>query len=373
MKSRQSSFDKITLFKVFMSPDVIEPLKKVLYSGYVAQGTEVDKFEKKLSNFIGMPYIISVNSGTSAIHLALRLIGIKPGDEIISTPMTCTATNWPILAFGAKIVWADIDPSTGNINPESIKNLVSKKTKAIVVVDWGGYSCDIDEIRKIAPGIPIVEDAAHAFGAIYKGKMVGQSADYTCFSFQAIKHLTAGDGGALVVKKKHDYTRGILLRWYGIDRNKRRQEHRIEIDIEEWGYKFHMNDIDATIALENMKHVDKILKKHRDNANFYKSKLLNRKNVSLLKESSDYTSSYWIFTILVKNREKFTKYMSSQNIMVSQVHRRNDTHPVVGEFRRPLPGVDTFTKSMVCIPVGWWLNREERQHIVNSVIEYSLQ
>lgn len=371
MKNKQRNLNKIPLFKVFMSSGVMNPLKKVLNSGYIGQGSQVNKLEQKLADFIGMPYMISVNSGTSAIHLALRLIGIQPGDEIISTPMTCTATNWPMLSFGAKIVWADIDPLTGNIDPGSIKNLVSKKTKAIMVVDWGGYPCDIDEVKKIAPEIPIIEDAAHAFGATYKSKTVGQSADYTCFSFQAIKHVTAGDGGVLVVKKKHDYNRGTLLRWYGIDRNRRSQENRIEIDIKEWGYKFNMNDINATIALENMKYVDEILKKHRENASYYKTHLANLRKITLLKEKVDYISSYWLFTILVKNRTKFAKYMSNKNIAVSQVHRRNDTHSAVKEFRSNLPGVDVFTKSMVCIPVGWWVNRKERQYIVNSIVQYS--
>lgn len=362
--------DKIPLFKVFMSPGVDRPLLKVIHSGYVGQGPKVDEFEEKLRTFIGNPYVLTVNSGTSALQLALRLAGVSHGDDVISTPMTCTATNWPILAAGANIVWADINPRTGNMDPESVKRKLTKKTKAIICVDWGGYPCDIDAIKKNAGGIPLIEDAAHAFGAMYKGKKVGQTADFTCFSFQAIKHLTTVDGGALAVRTKADYQRGILLRWYGIDRNKRSQENRIEIDVREWGYKFHMNDVCAAIGIENLKYTEKILAKHRDNAAFYRKALSKLPYVQLTEELPEYGSSYWLFTILVKDRHSFLKHMSDRGIMVSQVHRRNDTHPVVSKFRTDLPGVDEFSEHMVCIPVGWWLTKRERSLIAGAVKSY---
>lgn len=370
MKKNKVIDKKIVLFKVFMSNKISKPVSDILLSGYVGQGPKVVEFEKKLADFIKNPFVFTVNSGTSALQLALRLANVGYGDEVISTPMTCTATNWPILAQGAKIVWADIDPSTGNIDPESIKKLINKKTKAIMVVDWGGYPVDIDKIKKIAEKIPVIEDAAHAFGSRYKNRMVGQSADFTCFSFQAIKHLTTVDGGAVAVKKISDYKRGILLRWYGIDREKRGQEDRIEVDVKEWGYKFHMNDVNATVGIENLKFTNEILRKHRDNAEYYKKELKNLEYVKLLKENRKYLSSHWLFTIRVKNRPKFSKYMASQNIMVSQVHRRNDTHPVTEEFKTNLPGVDEFSKEMVCIPVGWWVSKMERKYISDTIKSY---
>ena len=359
--------EMIPLFKVFMSPHVLKQLKKVLYSGTVTQGPQVEKFEKVLRDYIGNPYIITVNSGTSALHLALDLCGVSSGDEVITTPMTCTATNWPILAHGAKIVWSDIDPDTANIDPESIKTKITKKTKAIMVVDWGGYPCDIDAIREIANGIPIIEDAAHGFGSEYKGKKVGNTADYTCFSFQAIKHLTTVDGGLITVRTKKDHQKVILKRYFGIDRTKRSKDYRIEKDIYDWGYKFHMNDVNATIGLANFKHLPDILKKHRDNAYFFRKELAKIPYVELLREDEGFYSSYWLFTMKVPNVEKFSDYMKSHNVMASRVHRRNDNHPVTRPFRRPLPNVDKFTKHMVCIPVGWWVTKEDREYIVETI------
>lgn len=355
------------LFKVFMSPDVIKSLQEVLFSGYITQGPKVEEFEKKLSIFFGNPYVVTLNSGTTALHLALDLIGVGPGDEVITTPMTCTATNWPILAHGATIVWADIDPQTGNIDHESIKSRLSSKTKAVMAVDWGGYPCDIDRIKKIVGKIPIIEDAAHALGALYKGKIVGNAADYTCFSFQAIKHLTTVDGGALLVKTKKDYDKAVILRYFGIDRNKRSKDYRIEKDIHHWGYKFHMNDVNATIGLANFVHTNEILKKHRENAFYYRKSFANLPWITLLREDEGHLSSYWLFTMKVKRAERFMEYMKSRNVMASKVHRRNDTHPVTRRFKRPLPNVDTFYSQMVCIPVGWWVDKKDREYIVDVV------
>ena len=343
----------VPLFKVFMSKNIDNPLKKVIHSGYIGQGPKVNEFEEKLQKFIGNPFIFTVNNGTSALHLALRLAGIKYGDEVITTPMTCTATNWAILHHGANLVWSDIDPSDGNISPRDIQKKITNNTKAIVVVDWGGTPCDILKIKKIAGNIPIIEDSAHGFGSVYNKKKVGNWADYTCFSFQAIKHLTTGDGGAIAVKNKKDFDRGILLRWYGIDRYIKTKDERIEVDIKEWGYKFHMNDINAIIGIENLKYINKILFLHRSNASYYNENLKNINGLKTPVVRENDISSYWLYTIRVKQRLAFMEFMRDHGIFVSQVHRRNDTHPVVLNFSTPLPGVDEFTKEMVCIPVGW--------------------
>lgn len=357
----------IPLFKVFMSPQVLEDLRQVLYSGFVAQGPKVDEFEARLSEFFGNPYVATVNSGTTALHLALDLIGVGPGDEVITTAMTCTATNWPILAHGATIVWADIDPATGNIDPASIQKRITSKTKAVMAVDWGGYPCDINRIKKIARKIPVIEDAAHAIGAMYQGRMVGNAADYTCFSFQAIKHLTTVDGGALLVKTKKDYDKAVLLRYFGIDRKKRSKDYRIEKDIYFWGYKFHMNDVNATIGLANFVHTKEILQKHRDNAAFYRKAFAPLPWLRLMHEDEGFISSSWLFTMKVKRASLFMEYMKSHSVMASKVHRRNDTHPVTRAFRRPLPNVDAFYRDMVCIPVGWWVTQEDREYIARLV------
>jgi len=362
----------IPLFKVFMSSDVDKPLLETLHSGYIGQGSKVEAFEDALAPWVGGRKPITVNSGTSAIHLALRLAGVGPDTEVISTPMTCTATNMPILERGAKIVWADIDPATGNISPRSVREKVTKKTRAVIAVHWGGYPCDLDELDSVcrAYDLRLIEDCAHAFGAEYKGQKVGARSDFACFSFQAIKHLTTVDGGALVCEQDGDYKRGKLLRWYGIDRDGPRTDLRCEEQINEFGYKFHASDVTATIGLAQLPHVEKILSAHRRNADHYRSRLSSLKRTKLLTYNRDRLSSYWLFTLIVEGRDEFIKFMAERGIMTSKVHVRNDIHRAFETSKGRLPGVDFFYDHQVSIPVGWWVMPEDRDRIVDAVIEW---
>jgi dTDP-4-amino-4,6-dideoxygalactose transaminase len=361
--------DAIPLFKVHINESLLAPLASTLLSGYIGQGPRVEEFEQALVPWFGNQNVLSVNSGTSALQLALRLANVEPGDEVITSPMTCTATNVPIMAAHAKIVWADIDPATGNIDPLDVERKITKKTRAVVAVHWGGYPADIEYLDRIGKqyNLQIIEDAAHAFGATYKGQPIGSHSDFVCFSFQAIKHLTTVDGGALVCRNTDAYKRGKLLRWYGIDRESERKDFRCEEDVKEWGYKFHMNDVAATIGLNQLGFVSEILERHRDNANYYRERFANLRRLRLLDYAPDRQSSYWLFTVRVKDRQHFMEAMKDAGVVVSQVHARNDAHTMFSEFQRNLPGVNEFTTEQVSIPVGWWLSPEQREHIADSV------
>ncbi len=361
------------LFKVHMPKSVDAPLLEVLHSGFIGQGKKVDEFEEKLGNYFGNNKVLTLNSGTSGLHLALRLCNVGFGDEVITTAMTCTATNMPILAAGAKIVWADINPITGLIDPDDIKKKITKKTKAIIMVHFGGIPCDIEAINKIAKenGIKTIEDGAHAIGAEYKGKKIGNHSDFTMFSLQAIKHFTTIDGGLLLCKSEEDYERGKLLRWYGIDRDAKRKEFRCEEDILEYGYKYHMNDICATIGIEQLKHIDEIVAKHIDNQEFYDKALQGIKGVQVIEKPAISKSSSWLYTIDIEKRDQFSTWMTEQSVMTSRVHERNDQHTAFKESLCELPNVDKFNNSQVSIPVGWWITKEDREYIVDKIKEFS--
>ena len=362
----------IPLFKVFMPESVIEPLRKVLLSGYIGEGPRVEEFEHQLGPWFSNNNVLALNNGTAALQLALRLSNVGYGDEVVTTAMTCTATNEPILAMGAKIVWADIDPWTGNIDPEDVARKITPKTKAIMCVHWGGYPCDLDELNAIAAehDVKLIEDACHAFGSTYHGKPIGSHSDFACFSFQAIKEMTTVDGGALVCKSEADRERGRLLRWYGIDRKSKRKDLRCDEDIVEYGYKFHMNDVTAVIGLEQLKYVGKTIGKHRANATRYNKGFEDLKAVRPLRYKDDRSSVYWLYTIRVKNRQKFMEHMKKAGITVSQVHARNDTHTTFKDFRVELPGVDEFTSEQVSIPAGWWLTERDLTYIIDTVLNY---
>lgn len=361
----------IPLFNVFMSSDVDEEIIKTLHSGYIGEGPKVKEFEKELSSFIGHDRLLALNNGTSALTLALHMAGVE-GKKVISTPLTCTATNFPILQNRGEIVWADIDPETGNMSVESVYNLLSRHegVAAILLVHWGGYPCDLDKINEYAAvyGCKVIEDAAHAFGSEYKGKKIGNHSEYVCFSFQAIKHLTTVDGGLLSVSNDKLYQRAKLLRWYGIDRESpNKGDLRCEEDIIEWGYKAHMNDVAATIGLANLKHIDEVLSVHKINALFYNTVLKDVPDVHLLKNQNDRVSASWLFTMLVERRDDFMRYMGDNGVMTSKVHARNDLHSCLRQFKADLPNLEVFSSKMVSIPVGSHVSVENREYIVDLI------
>ena len=203
--SQSQPKERIPLFKVFMAPNVEDTLVPVLHSGYIGQGKQVEEFESKLKEWFDYPWILTLNSATSGLTLALRLLNLNRGDEVLCSPLTCFATTTAILANGLSIRWVDIDKTTCNICPRDVARKRTSKTKAIVVVHWGGNPVDLDAIRNTCPDLPIVEDAAHAFGAIYEGDYVGTHDNITVFSLQAIKHLTTGDGGLIFLPNEELY------------------------------------------------------------------------------------------------------------------------------------------------------------------------
>jgi len=380
MKSK----DTIPLFKVFMSPTVKSKVGEVLDSGYIGQGPKVEEFESDLSKYFGTDNVVTTNSGTSALHLSLHLLkksneewpGIESGDEVLATPLTCTASNWPIVANGLKIKWVDIDPSTLNMDLEDLERKMTPNTKAIMGVHWGGYPLDLDEIKGVQKRFKekhgwspiLIEDGAHSMGTKYKGKFLGNHGNFVMNSFQAIKHITSVDGGLLYCPTKEMTERAKLLRWYGIDRNpKGRTDFRCEADIEEWGFKFHMNDVCAAIGIENFKHLETIVDTHQDNALYYDTHLKGVKGVTLLKREEGFDSAFWIYTMLVDDRPSFYKYMENCGIMVSQVHERNDKHSCMSEFKTELPNLENTIGNVVSIPVGWWVTPEDREYIVDAI------
>lgn len=358
----------IPLFKVHIPKQVDKPLLKVLHSGYIGQGPMVEEFEKKLRFFLNSKNVLTLNSGTSALQLALRLANVNNGDEVITTPMTCSATNEPILATGAKIIWADVLPNNGLIDPYSVEKKITSKTKAIICVDWGGTVCDLDRLMSVAKKhkIKLIEDAAHAFGSTYKNRRVGSIADFTCFSLQAIKHITTGDGGILTTKNKNDYKKGKLLRWYGIDREaKITGDSRIDVDIPDWGYKFHMNDLAAVIGITQMDYIGKVLARHRDNAKFYSKNITDVFYIHP-KTTWEQESSFWLYTILLPSpqlRQDFAKFMKNNGVATSRVHRRNDDYSAFPKSKDKLNGVTYFYDREESIPVHWGLRRSDLNKI----------
>jgi dTDP-4-amino-4,6-dideoxygalactose transaminase len=251
----------IKLFTPFVSEHAIQNAEQVLRSGFLAEGNEVKQFEHEFSNKFQVQNVVALNSGTSALELAYELAGIGEGDEVITPVLTCTATNLPLVRRKARIVFADIDYDL-NINVEDVKRKITSRTKAIVFVHFGGNNRGLAELLEI--GLPIIEDAAQAIGSDYWGH-----GDFTAVSFQAIKTLTTGDGGALICKRTEDYDKARRLRWFGYDREAKQRLG--DADLIEAGYKYHMNDISASIGRGNLAHIDEVLEHKKRLAEVYRS------------------------------------------------------------------------------------------------------
>jgi dTDP-4-amino-4,6-dideoxygalactose transaminase len=354
---------EIPLFKVFMSPAAGEAVNKTLYSGYIGQGQAVEEFESRLAEYLGTPWIVTVNSGTAALQLALHLID-NSGDEVITTPLTCFATTASILANNLRPKWADVSLASYNIDPDAVRAKLSDRTKAIIAVHLGGYPADLDRLsiiqgqfeREYGYRPPVIEDAAHAFGAEFEGRKLGNHGNIVCYSFQAIKTLTCGDGGLLVLPNRELYERARRLRWFGLDRENR------SAPIVESGFKYHMNDIQATIGLANLDHVDELLAIQRDNWRYYNNAL---SHMRVRTEDRDCTG--WTYPLRVYRKNNFERTLASHGIATGIGHYRNDKHPCVAKYRHSLPNMDVLENELTCIPCGWWVGPEERQFIVDII------
>lgn len=364
---------KVRMFSPYVSERAINRVVKTLRSGYIGEGPVVAEFERKFRDSLHIPYALAVTSGTTALHLALAVAGIGPGDEVITTAQTMMATGHAILAHCARPVFADIRFLTGNIDPGDIEHRICEKTKALLPVHWGGYPCDLDEIQSIADkyDLAVIEDAAHALGAFYKGKSVGSISRFTCFSFQAIKHITTGDGGMIAFADENDFHQARRRRWYGIDRSRRKPSPLGEPlwDVTETGYKYHMNDIAASLGTEHIDELGVILERRRQIASRYRAELGSVPGIKLLENREDRESACWLFTVHVEKRDGFAAAMRSRGVEVSVVHLRIDTNSVFGPKREGLTELEKFTESHISLPLHNRLGDEDVDWVINSVRE----
>lgn len=284
---------------------------KVLWAEkHIAEGPMVAQFEKEFGEVFIQKHVVMLNSGTSALELAYDLAGLKAGDEVISPVLTCTATNIPLVRRGCKIVFADIDYDL-NINIEDVKKKLTKRTKAIVFVHFGGNNRGLADCIKLGHkyGIPVIEDAAQAVGSPYWGK-----ADFAAVSMQAIKTITAGDGGVLICKRAKDYEKAKRLKWYGYDRPRKQKEG--DIELYEAGYKFHANDVSAAIALGNLRARRRIFERKEDLAETYMSYGL--------------FAHAWLAGGYTEHYDELKQVLARHGFDMGQHHFRNDRYKIFG-------------------------------------------
>ena len=360
----------IMLFYPHVPKKAIEAVTEVLQSRWIGQGPKVAQFEKEFEEkFAGGGKAIAVGSGTDALHLSYILAGLKEGDEVITPVFTCTATTIPFLYMGVVFRFADVDPKTLNINVDHVRKLVNEKTKAIVCVHYGGLPCDMDELLAIGKSynIPVIEDAAHALGATYKGKQIGAISPFTMFSFQAIKTITTGDGGMLILKDHDIVPKAERIRWFGIDRSNK-QKGNWENDIWEVGYKYQMTDIGAAMGLAGLHEFDQTLAHRQKLFQAYKRGLAGIEGITLMgANTTDRTHAAWLCTALVDKRIDFMNKLRSRKIESGQVHYRNDRYTVLGGRRDDLPFMDSIEENYIVLPLHLHMNEKDVEYICQVI------
>lgn len=348
----------INLFYPYVPKETIEAVSDVLRSRWIGQGPKVEEFEKKFAKFFRVDNVASVSSGTAALDTAYELIGIEPGDEVITTPLTCTATNLALLRLGAKIVWADILKSTLCIDPVDVRSKLTAKTKAVVQVHLSGIKADVGKLH-----VPVVSDACQALG-IFNG-------DYTCCSFQAIKHFTTGDGGMIVMRTEAEARKAKLLRWFGIDRERKIannwqafKERKMTFDIELAGTKRHMNDIAAVMGIIGLLHYDEVLAHRKRLFNVYRSRLTHNPDIWII---DGLENKYWLCTVLVNHRDDFARMMFEADVDTNVVQVRNDIYKIFGGKRADLPTMDHLEDKYLSLPLGMHVSEEEVHYICDQI------
>lgn len=348
----------IDLFYPYVPQSAADEVNATLKSRFIGQGGRVDRFEKDFEAKFDVRYAVSLNSGTSALDTAYELAGITNGDEIITTPLTCTATNISLLRMGAKLVWGDIKADTLCLDRQDVLRKITGKTKAVVNVHLGGVDNSFGNMP-----VPVISDSCQALG-VFDG-------DYTCCSFQAIKHITTGDGGMLVVSNEQDYRKAKLMRWFGIDREKKiaanwqaYKQRAMTFDIETLGYKRQMTDIAAGMGIAGLREYDKVMEHRKHLFQMYERLL---KGVDGIKIVNGKRNTYWLFTILVERREDFAKVMFDAGIDTNLVQIRNDIFKIFGGRRQDLPVMNFVEDKYISLPLNMKTTEENVEYIVNTI------
>ena len=363
----------------WIDDDDINEVVKVLRSDWITTGPKIKEFEDALCSYIGCRHCVAVNSGTSALDIAVQALELPKDSEVITTPFTFVATSNAIIYNGLKPVFADICSDTFNIDPEDIRRKITKDTKAILYVDYAGQSCDIKAIREIADefDLYLVEDACHAIGAEYESKKVGNFADLTIFSFHPVKHITTGEGGAVVTDDDALYERLLLLRSHGIDKDAQDRygpDASWAYDMKYLGRNYRMTDFQAALGISQLKKLDRFIDKRNELALRYHEFLGDVDGVTMPVMKDKVRHSWHLYTILLDgsiDRDEFFKYMRSANIGVNlhyiPVYRHSYYVENFGFDAGDFPVTEDVFGRIITLPLFPKMSEQQVEYVVTSI------
>ena len=364
----------------WIEEDDIEEVVAVLKSDWITTGPKIAEFEDALCRYIGTKYAVAVNSGTSALDIAVQTLNLPAGSEVITTPFTFVGTSNAILYNNLKPVFADIEKETRNINPEEVRKKITKKTKVIIYVDYAGQPCDIEELKEIADehDLFLIEDACHAIGAEYKAKKIGNFADMTVFSFHPVKHMTTGEGGAVVTNNKVFYERLKILRNHGIDKSALDRfgpEAGWAYDLKLLGRNYRITDFQAALGISQLKKLDRFIRRRAEIVKMYNEAFEAISEIETPVVLPYVKPAWHIYTVLLNriNRDDFFGKMREKGIGVnvhyipiysfSYYQEQFDFSPT--EF----PVTEDVFSKIVTLPLFPKMEDEETTYVINTVKE----
>lgn len=361
----------------WIEEDDIQAVIEVLKSDYLTTGPKVQEFEKTVAEYVGAKYAVAVSNGTAALHAACFAAGIKSGDEVITTPITFAASSNCVLYCGGKPVFADIETDTYNIDPNDIIRKITNKTKAIIPVHFAGQPCNMDRINEIAKqyNLLVIEDAAHALGADYKGKKIGSISDMTIFSFHPVKHITTGEGGMITTNDKDLYDKLILFRTHGITRDSEFMTHNEgawyyeQLDL---GLNYRITDIQCALGISQMKKLDRFVARRKEIANKYNQAFRDVQNITLPKQSNNCNSSWhlYVIQILNKDRKQVFDKLRQLGIGVNVHYIPVYKHPYYqnnGYSKTACANAENYYKHAISIPIFPKMTDEEVDYVIENI------
>jgi len=369
--------------KQFIDEKDIKAVESVLKGDWLTTGPKVDEFENAIAKYIGCLHATVVNSGTSALDIAVQTLKIKKGLEIITTPFSFAATSNSIVYNNLVPVFADIEKNTRNIDPEDIKRKITNKTAAIIYVDYAGHPCDINKIKEIAyeNDLYLIEDASHAIGSEFNNKKIGNYADMTIFSFHPVKNMTTGEGGA-VVTDNNEFNKSLkIFRNHGIDTDlhERQSKKGYMYDIKELGRNYRITDFQCALGISQLKKLDSFITKRNELANLYKKLLENVDFVETPSNWSNVKNSWHIYTILLKegiDRDDFFRYMKNNNIGVNvhyiPIYRFSYYKNNYNIDPLDYPITESVFKNIITLPLYPHLKTEYVEYICDKIRNYPL-
>lgn len=359
----------------------IEAVVETLRSDYLTTGPKVHDFEEVIKEYTGARYAVAVANGTAALHVACLAAGIGEGDEVITTPITFAASANCVLYCGGRPVFADINPATYNISPQSIREQITDKTKAIIPVHFTGQPCEMEEIGEIAreKGLLVIEDAAHALGADYKGKMIGTISDMTTFSFHPVKHITTGEGGMILTEQEELYRKLSLYATHGITRN----EEWMECNEGGWyyeqlmlGYNYRISDIQCALGISQMKRLREFVSRRREIAARYRNALENVPGIRLPFQQEGCHSSWHLYVIWVEpeRRKEIFDRLRADGIGVNVHYIPVYKHPYYkhhGYEKVYCQEAEALYQGLISIPMYPKMTEAEQEYVIER-LKYAL-